>query len=94
MRPVQREKAHPLLMGIERFHPPSTLLRSEDGSLEVQLDPEPAYPVPWVSSRSFLQTTHPLQVTVHDGESLYLPAGWWHQVEQSEGAGRIAVAVN
>lgn len=27
---------------------------------------------------------HPIQVILHPGETLYLPAGWWHHVRQSE----------
>lgn len=26
---------------------------------------------------------HPIEITVGSGESLYLPAGWWHYVRQS-----------
>ena len=33
---------------------------------------------------------HPITITVDAGESLYLPAGWWHYVRQSG----ITVAVN
>ena len=34
---------------------------------------------------------HPLQNTLHVGETLYLPAGWWHHVRQS---GDMVIAVN
>lgn len=33
---------------------------------------------------------HPIDITVRAGETLYLPAGWWHYVRQSE----ITIAVN
>lgn len=33
---------------------------------------------------------HPIEITVGPGESLYLPAGWWHYVRQSS----ITIAVN
>jgi jumonji domain-containing protein 7 len=28
--------------------------------------------------------SHPIHITVEAGETLYLPAGWWHHVRQSE----------
>ena len=31
-----------------------------------------------------------MHITVNAGESLYLPAGWWHYVTQSE----VTIAVN
>ncbi|KAI3438998.1 hypothetical protein D9Q98_001410 [Chlorella vulgaris] len=36
----------------------------------------------------------PICVTVHAGETLYLPARWWHQVEQASDAAGRAIAVN
>lgn len=36
----------------------------------------------------------PIIITVQEGETLYLPADWWHKVEQSEGSGGLAVAIN
>ena len=33
---------------------------------------------------------HPLRVSVHAGETLYLPAGWWHAVAQAG----VTAAVN
>ncbi|KAL4423232.1 hypothetical protein ABPG77_000024 [Micractinium sp. CCAP 211/92] len=36
----------------------------------------------------------PLVVTVKAGEALYLPAKWWHQVEQEPDASGRAIAVN
>lgn len=79
---------------LERFHPPSTLVRGEDGKLVPQLDPEPAPPVPWVQRLEVPGSVRPIIVTVAEGETLYLPADWWHKVEQSEGKGGLAVAVN
>jgi len=35
-----------------------------------------------------------VEVEVKAGETLYLPAGWWHRVSQSPGEGGLAVAVN
>lgn len=33
---------------------------------------------------------HPISITVSAGESLYLPAGWWHHVRQTG----LTIAVN
>lgn len=33
---------------------------------------------------------HPINITVRAGEMLYLPAGWWHYVRQSD----LSIAVN
>lgn len=33
-------------------------------------------------------------VDLEEGDTLYLPADWWHKVEQEEGEGGLAVAVN
>lgn len=36
------------------------------------------------------EQAHPVHITVNAGESLYLPAGWWHYVRQTG----ITIAVN
>jgi len=33
--------------------------------------------------RSLPDTAHPIIIRVEAGETLYLPAGWWHHVRQS-----------
>lgn len=40
--------------------------------------------------QSLRPEAHPLHITVNAGESLYLPAGWWHYVRQTE----LTIAVN
>jgi jumonji domain-containing protein 7 len=50
--------------------------------------------VPWVQDLHLPDSVRPITVTLEKGESLYLPAGWWHKVEQNEGPGGLAVAVN
>ena len=40
------------------------------------------------------QETGALRVTVQEGESLYLPAGWWHHVAQSGDRSGVCIAVN
>ncbi|WVF68961.1 hypothetical protein IAT40_003735 [Kwoniella sp. CBS 6097] len=78
----------------QHFHPSSTLKRSDNGSLEPILDESPAYPIPWVSSTDFPLRVTPIRVVLSEGETLFLPAGWWHRVEQEEGESGIVVAVN
>lgn len=34
---------------------------------------------------------HPIHITLGPGDSLYLPAGWWHHVRQLSGATTIAL---
>jgi peptidyl-lysine (3S)-dioxygenase / protease len=29
-------------------------------------------------------SAHPITISIEAGETLYLPAGWWHHVRQSE----------
>lgn len=82
------------LLTAEHFHPPSTLVRAEDGKLAPERDPEPARPVPWVQSLSPPGEVRPIIVDLEEGDTLYLPADWWHKVEQEEGEGGLAVAVN
>lgn len=81
----------------ERFYPPSTLKRSPSG----QLYPEYDYPnpscgprIPWVENLCLPRSARSISVTLHEGDTLFLPAGWWHRVEQEGGEEGIAVAVN
>lgn len=69
-------------------------MRTADGKLEPQLDEPPAHPVPWVEDLDAPPQSRPVTVVLQEGETLYLPAGWWHKVEQSEGSTGLAVAVN
>ncbi|OCF37197.1 hypothetical protein I316_01104 [Kwoniella heveanensis BCC8398] len=78
----------------QHFYSPSTLKRADDGLLEPILDQDPAYPIPWVSSTIFPSQVSPICVVLKEGETLFLPAGWWHRVEQEEGESGIVVAVN
>ncbi|WRT67922.1 uncharacterized protein IL334_004896 [Kwoniella shivajii] len=78
----------------QHFHPSSTLHRSTSGSLVPVLDPAPTYPVPWVSSTHLPPRVQPIRVTLQEGETLFLPANWWHRVEQEEREAGIVVAVN
>lgn len=37
---------------------------------------------------------HPIYITLHAGETLYLPAGWWHHVRQGGDSGDDSDADN
>ncbi|CAD6563911.1 MAG: hypothetical protein TREMPRED_002371 [Tremellales sp. Tagirdzhanova-0007] len=78
----------------EQFYPPATLCRSPSGHLNPVIDSPPARSIPWVASVNVPEPIHPLRVAVHEGETLFLPSGWWHRVEQCEGKGAFAAAIN
>lgn len=52
--------------------------------------------VPWTTYDPAGERTaiQPLEVVVEEGETLYLPAGWWHHVSQEPGDQGLCVAVN
>ena len=64
--------------------------------LELIPSEEDAPPVRWSSIldptdiTSLRPEAHPIHITVNAGESLYLPAGWWHYVRQTA----VTIAVN
>ncbi|KAL1946517.1 hypothetical protein VTO73DRAFT_14621 [Trametes versicolor] len=81
----------------ERRYPHATYVRSATTS-QLDLVPSPA-DTPLVRWSSVTDPTapgalpsgaHPIHVTVRAGETLYLPAGWWHYVRQRG----FTVAVN
>lgn len=83
------------------FYPAATYIRpgsDTDSSLIIQPDPEPTYPIPWISvdplKLLYDAPLRPIEVTVFEGETLFLPAGWYHHVMQSTGPQGICVAVN
>ncbi|KAG8713501.1 hypothetical protein FRC09_018638 [Ceratobasidium sp. 395] len=53
----------------------------------------PPSTVRWASVDPF-EHEHALHVTVQEGQSLYLPAGWWHRVAQTGDREGVCVAVN
>ncbi|KAF9055295.1 Clavaminate synthase-like protein [Hymenopellis radicata] len=74
----------------ERLYPHAQYVRdTESGQLKIQPSPPSTPGVRWSSlrdpmaSNAFPETAHPIHITVRAGESLYLPAGWWHYVQQS-----------
>lgn len=70
--------------------------RGPEGPLFVCPSPPHERPVRWSSVRDPLNTAElpseaqPLHITLCRGESLYLPAGWWHHVRQSG----LTIAIN
>ncbi|KAI0677364.1 Clavaminate synthase-like protein [Trametes maxima] len=81
----------------ERRYPHATYVRSATTS-QLELVPSPV-DTPLVRWSSVADPTapgalpvgaHPIHVTVNAGETLYLPAGWWHYVRQQG----FTVAVN
>ena len=78
----------------EQFYKPATLGRTLSGSLVPIGDPPASRAVPWVASTRIPDCVAPIVVSVREGQTLFLPAGWWHRVEQEEGAGGLAVAIN
>lgn len=78
--------------------PPSSPELTENSNLVICPDPEPTRPIPWISvdplrlpEDTLLQ---PITVKLREGETLFLPAGWYHHVMQEEGKNGICVAVN
>ncbi|KAF5370114.1 hypothetical protein D9758_001043 [Tetrapyrgos nigripes] len=74
----------------ERTYPHATYVRNID-TCQLRLEPSPkeVAPVRWSSVAdpqlpgSLSDKAHPIHVVVKSGETLYLPAGWWHHVQQS-----------
>ncbi|KAF7352786.1 Jmjc domain-containing protein 7 [Mycena venus] len=72
----------------ERMYPHGIWRRSGTG---LTLTPSPnVSPIRWSSVADpdipgkLPQQVHPIQLTVVAGETLYLPAGWWHHVRQAD----------
>lgn len=85
------------IIGPERTYPHAQYKRSSPtSSLVLVPSPESTPSVRWSSISdpnlpgALCAEAHPIEITVRPGESLYLPAGWWHYVRQSE----VTVAVN
>lgn len=81
----------------ERTYPHATYSRiSPDAQLTLVPSPPSTPPVRWSSildptdPSTMAPEAHPIHITVQAGEMLYLPAGWWHYVRQSD----FTIAVN
>lgn len=82
---------------IERLYPHATYTRS---LVSTSLEISPSKNVPPVQWSSILDPNSlnalpvdisPIHVRLRPGEMLYLPAGWWHYVEQAK---EITIAIN
>lgn len=68
------------------MYPHATYKRCTNGTLTIS--PTTLEPIRWSSLRdptdvfSLPQEAQPIVIDVHAGETLYLPAGWWHYVKQ------------
>ncbi|KAG7558296.1 hypothetical protein FFLO_02766 [Filobasidium floriforme] len=91
------------------FYPTATYERTPDSSLRLVPDPIPpsstlggSRGVPWTtidptslsSSDRASRALRPTTIVVREGGWSYLPANWWHHVQQAEGDEGICVAVN
>jgi len=81
----------------ERLYPHATYRReSEKSPLLLKPSPPTTPPVRWSSishperAGSLPDAAHPMIIDVTAGETLYLPAGWWHHVRQSS----LTIALN
>jgi len=73
----------------ERMYPHATYTRpSPTSTLTLTPSPATASPIRWSSiTNPHLPDTlppeaHPIHISLEAGETLYLPAGWWHHVRQ------------
>ncbi|KAH8999275.1 cupin-like domain-containing protein [Lactarius akahatsu] len=81
----------------ERMFPHATYQRATENSpLLLKPSPSTTPAVRWSSIQhperpgSLSEMTHPLIIDVNAGETLYLPAGWWHHVRQTG----LSIALN
>ncbi|KAL0579685.1 hypothetical protein V5O48_002315 [Marasmius crinis-equi] len=81
----------------ERMYPHAAYTRSSDSpALELQPSSSDTPPVRWSSIAEphlpgvLPSDAHPIHITVEKGDTLYLPAGWWHHVRQDG----VTIALN
>lgn len=71
------------------MYPHARYIREASGALKLAPSGPSHPPVRWSSIRNpgdeaeMPSEARPITVTVRAGETLYLPAGWWHYVRQS-----------
>lgn len=70
--------------------------RRRDGAWQLDRETYRDMPlVPWTTyDPSRDGSLKPLTIIVEEGETLYLPAGWWHHVSQEPGDSGLCVAIN
>ncbi|KAK0468391.1 Clavaminate synthase-like protein [Desarmillaria tabescens] len=82
----------------ERTYPHAQYVRPSP-SVELCIEPSPPStpPIRWSSvgdpnlPGALPDEAHPINIALKAGETLYLPAGWWHYVRQSD---EITIALN
>lgn len=80
----------------ERMYPHAVYKRSPASNLVLEPSPSRSN-IRWSSilephiPGNLPPDAHPIHITLKRGDTLYLPAGWWHQVRQSGG---VTVALN
>ncbi|KAI0314457.1 Clavaminate synthase-like protein [Amylostereum chailletii] len=80
----------------ERLYPHATYSRDDCGTLVLTPSTD-IDSIRWSSvlhperERVLPSSAHPITIMVHAGETMYLPAGWWHHVQQR---GDITIALN
>lgn len=80
----------------ERSYPHARWTRIDSATFSLQPSPDHP-PVRWSSVKDPtlpLPPASPLQIAVGEGEMLYLPAGWWHYVQQEGDKFGKCIAVN
>lgn len=85
--------AHPL----ERLYPHAKFVRSSPSNFFDIIPSQDTPPVRWSSildpslSNVLPASVSPIWVRLRPGQALYLPAGWWHYVQQAQ---EITIAIN
>ncbi|KIK68155.1 hypothetical protein GYMLUDRAFT_1015919 [Collybiopsis luxurians FD-317 M1] len=80
----------------ERSFPHATYVRDSGGRLTLQPSSEDTAAVRWSSisdphlAGRLSPKAHPIHISISQGESIYIPVGWWHHVRQSG----ITIALN
>ncbi|KAF8639863.1 hypothetical protein AX17_001118 [Amanita inopinata Kibby_2008] len=81
----------------EQWYPHATYTRSSKSTLQLRPSPPDVLPVRWSSitdpclPQALPPGAHPMHVSLFPGDTLYLPAGWWHHVRQGAD---VTIAIN
>lgn len=85
---IYYESTHSVIS--ERTYPHAKYARDTSTSLLAIVPSSDSEPIRWSSianpqlSGMLAPQAHPIRISLHAGETLYLPAGWWHHVCQGE----------
>lgn len=97
---INRQSLAVLMLSIERTYPHALYTRSPSGALVLTPSVASTPPVRWSSitnphlPRTLSENAHPIEVTLNAGDTLYLPAGWWHHVRQGGAFGEVTISLN